>query len=160
MLILLNSGVDFSRDIRVSVKKTCFIQETKFIRVVCRNEGEMPQQQVIEQTEGVLESEAETKAVRSCSRAGPTNAGEGTSNAGEETSRAAVREARHRCPKPRTDETEPSWVRRILDAITCVRDNIRHLTNRVSHLEDSHFSRSYRGPRHSFSRGPRPANSL
>ncbi|VFQ77732.1 unnamed protein product [Cuscuta campestris] len=122
-------GVDFSRDIRVPVKNTCFIQETKFIRVVCRNEGEMPQQGVIEQTEGILESEAETEAVRSRSRAGPSNAGEGTSNAGEETSRAAVREARRRRPKPRADETEPSWVRKILDAITCVRDDIRHLTD-------------------------------
>ncbi|VFQ89735.1 unnamed protein product [Cuscuta campestris] len=120
----------------------------------------MPQQGVIEQTEGILESEAETEAVRSRSRAGPSTAGEGTSNAGEETSRAAVREARRRSPKPRADETEPSWVRRILDALTCVRDNIRHLTDRVSRLEDPRFSRSYRGPRHSFFGGPRPANSL
>ncbi|VFQ83138.1 unnamed protein product [Cuscuta campestris] len=160
MLILLNSGVDFSRDIRVPVTKTCFIQETKFIRFVCQNEGEMPQQGVIEQTEGILESEAETKAIRSRSRAGPSNAGEGTSNAGEETSRATVREARRQRPKPRADETEPSWVWRILDAITCVRDDIRHLTIRVSRLEDSRYSRSYRGPRHSVSGGHRPANSL
>ncbi|VFR02677.1 unnamed protein product [Cuscuta campestris] len=69
MLILLHSGVDFSRDIRVPVKKTCFIQELKFTRVVCQNEGEMPQRRVIEQEASVHESEAETEAVRSRSRA-------------------------------------------------------------------------------------------
>ncbi|VFQ69011.1 unnamed protein product [Cuscuta campestris] len=153
MLILLNSGVDFSRDIRVPVKKTCFIEETKFIRVVCRNEGEMPQRRVNEQEASIHESQAESEATRS-------NADEGPSNVGEETSRGAMREARRRRPKPRADEPEPSWVRRILDSITCVRNDIRHLSDRVSRLEDSRFSRSYRGPRHSFSGGPKPANSL
>ncbi|VFQ94936.1 unnamed protein product [Cuscuta campestris] len=90
MLILLRCKVDFSRDIRVPVKKTCFIQEMKLTRFICGNDGEMPQPRAtaIEQDASIHESQAETEAMPSRTGEGPSNAGEGSSNVGEETSRS------------------------------------------------------------------------
>ncbi|VFQ93882.1 unnamed protein product [Cuscuta campestris] len=136
MRILARSKVDFTRDTQVPVKKTCFITEAKFTRIVYRKENEQNLELVIPD-----EVERETKA-------------ESSQDGG---SRTTERVTRQRKTRPREEAPEPSWVKRIFDTLTCIRDDVRQLNERMTRFE---HSRSYRGPRHSLSRGARPANSL
>ncbi|VFQ94892.1 unnamed protein product [Cuscuta campestris] len=125
----------------VPVKKTCFITEAKFSRIVYREEGDVAPNLDLIVAEEEEESQNETQA--KSSRAGG--------------SRATKRVTRQRRTRPREDAPEPSWVKKICDTLTCIRDDVRQLNERMTRLEQS---RSYRGPRHSFGGGARPANSL
>ncbi|VFQ68269.1 unnamed protein product [Cuscuta campestris] len=140
MHILAHSKVDFTRDTQVPVKKTCFITEAMFSRIVYREEGDAAPNLDLIVTEEE-ESQSETQAE--------------SSQAGG--SRTMNRVTRQRKTRPREEAPEPSWVKRILDTLTCIRDDVRQLNERMTRFE---HSRSYRGPRHSFSGGARPANSL
>ncbi|VFQ71477.1 unnamed protein product [Cuscuta campestris] len=140
MHILAHCKIDFTQDTQVPVKKTCFITEAKFSQIVYREEGDAaPNLDLIvaEEEESQNETQAES------SRAGG--------------SRATERVTRQRRTRPREDAPEPSWVKRIFDSLTCIREDVRQLNERMTRFEQS---RSYRGPRHSFSGGARPANSL
>ncbi|VFQ79403.1 unnamed protein product [Cuscuta campestris] len=131
---------NLTRDTQVPVKKTCFITEAKFSRIVYREEGDAALNLdliVADEEESQNETQAES------SRAGG--------------SRATEHVTRQRRTRPREEAPEPSWVKRIFDTLTCIRDDVRELNERMTRFE---HSRSYRGPRHSFSRGARPANSL
>ncbi|VFR01033.1 unnamed protein product [Cuscuta campestris] len=132
---------DIPRDTQVPVKKTCFITEAKFSRIVYREEGDAaPNLDLIvakEEEESQNENQAES------SQAGG--------------SRATERVTRQRRTRPREEAPEPSWVKKIFDTLMCIRDDVRQLNERMTRLEQS---RSYRGPRHSFGGGARPANSL
>ncbi|VFQ96839.1 unnamed protein product [Cuscuta campestris] len=141
MHILARSKVDFTRDTQVLVKKTCFITEAKFSRIVYREEGDAAPNLDLIVAEEEEESQNENQAE--------------SSQAGG--SRATERVTRQRKTRPRKEEPEPSWVKRIFDTLTCIRDDVRQLNERMTRFE---HSRSYRGPRHSFSGGARPANSL
>ncbi|VFQ98957.1 unnamed protein product [Cuscuta campestris] len=144
-----NHGVVNKDDIRLfhvllnNVKfdwKTCFITEAKFSRIVYPEEGDAaPNLDLVVADEE--ESQNETQA--ESSRAGG--------------SRATERVTRQRRTRPREEAPKSSWVKRIFDTLTCIRDDVRQLNERMTHFEQS---RSYRGPHHSFSRGARPANSL
>ncbi|VFQ83117.1 unnamed protein product [Cuscuta campestris] len=140
MHILAHCKIDFTRDTQVPVKKTCFITEAKFSRIVYREEGDAAPNLdlvVAEEEESQNENQAES------SQAGG--------------SRATERVTRQRRTRPREEAPEPSWVKKIFDTLTCIRDDVRQLNERMTRLEQS---RSYRGPRHSFGGGARPANSL
>ncbi|VFR01043.1 unnamed protein product [Cuscuta campestris] len=140
MHILAHCKIDFTRDTHVPVKKTCFITEAKFSRIVYREEGDAALNLdliVAEEEESQNETQAES------SRAGG--------------SRATERVTRQRRTRPREEAPEPSWVKRFFDTLTCIRDDVRQLNKRMTRFEQS---RSYRGPRHSFSGGACPANSL
>ncbi|VFQ99738.1 unnamed protein product [Cuscuta campestris] len=140
MHILAHSKIDFTRDTQVPVKKTCFIPEAKFPQIVYREEGDAaPNLDLIVADEE--ESQNETQA--ESSRAGG--------------SRATKRITHQRRTRPREEAPEPSWVKRIFDTLTCIRDDVRQPNERMTRFEQS---RSYCGPRHSFSGGARPANSL
>ncbi|VFQ73469.1 unnamed protein product [Cuscuta campestris] len=140
MHILAHSKIDFTQDTQVPVKKTCFITKAKFSQIVYREEGDAaPNLDLI--VADKEESQNETQA--ESSRAGG--------------SRATERVTRQRRTRTREEAPEPSWVKRIFDTLTCIRDDVRQLNERMTRFEQS---RSYRGPRHSFSGGARPANSL
>ncbi|VFQ58917.1 unnamed protein product [Cuscuta campestris] len=136
MHILARTKVDFTRDTQVPVKKTCFITEAKFTRTVYREVNE-------QNLELVIPDEVERETEAESSQAGG--------------SRTTERVTRQRMTRPREEAPEPSWVKRIFDTLTCIRDDVRQLNERMTRFE---HSRSYRGPRHSFSGGARPANSL
>ncbi|VFQ95092.1 unnamed protein product [Cuscuta campestris] len=136
MHILAHSKVDFTRETQVPVKKTCIITEAKFTRNVYREETEQNLELVI-----LDEEERETEA--QSSQAG-----------GSRTTQRVT----HQCTtRPREEALEPSWVKRIFNTLTCIRDDVRQLNERMTRVEQS---RSYRVPRHCFSGGARPANSL
>ncbi|VFQ70089.1 unnamed protein product [Cuscuta campestris] len=140
MHILARSKVDFTRDTQVPVKKTCFITEAKFLQIVYREEGDAaPNLDLIVAEEE--ESQSETQA-------------ESSQAGGSRTTNRVTRQCKTR---PREEAPEPSWVKRIFDTLTCIRDDVRQLNERMIRFE---HSRSYRGSRHSFSGGARPANSL
>ncbi|VFQ66102.1 unnamed protein product [Cuscuta campestris] len=131
---------NLTRDTQVPVKKACFITEAKFSQIVYREEGDAaPNLDLIVADEE--ESQNETQAESSHARG----------------SRATERVTRQRKTRPREEAPKPSWVKRIFDTLTCIRDDVRQLNERMTRFEQS---RSYRGPRHSFSGGARPANSL
>ncbi|VFQ96107.1 unnamed protein product [Cuscuta campestris] len=132
---------NFTRDTQVPVKKTCFITEAKFSRIVYREESDAAPNLDLIVAEEEEESQNENQAE--------------SSQAGG--SRATERVNRQRKTRPREEAPEPSWVKRIFDTLTCIRDDVRQLNERMTRFE---HSRSYRGPRHSFSGGARPANSL
>ncbi|VFQ82753.1 unnamed protein product [Cuscuta campestris] len=136
MHILARSKVDFTRDTQVPVKKTCFITEAKFTRIVYREENE-------QNLDLVIRDEVERETEAESSQAGG--------------SRTTKRVTRQRRTRPREEAPEPFWVKRIFDTLTCIRDDVRQLNERMTRIE---HSRSYRGPRHSFSGGALPANSL
>ncbi|VFQ98024.1 unnamed protein product [Cuscuta campestris] len=139
----LTQGVSthFTRDTQVPVKKTCFITEAKFSRIVYREEGDAaPNLDLIVAEE---EEESQNKNQAESSQAGG--------------SRAMERVTRQRRTRPREEAPEPSWVKKIFDTLTCIRDDVRQLNERMTRLEQS---RSYHGPRHNFGGGARPANSL
>ncbi|VFQ77234.1 unnamed protein product [Cuscuta campestris] len=140
MHILAHCKIDFTWDTQVPVKKTCFITEAKFSRIVYREEGDAaPNLDLIVAEEEESQNETQVES----SRAGG--------------SRATERVTRQRKTRPREEAPEPSWVKRIFDTLTCIRDDVRQLNKRMTRFEQS---RSYRGSRHSFSGGARPANSL
>ncbi|VFQ73827.1 unnamed protein product, partial [Cuscuta campestris] len=141
MHILAHCKIDFTRDTQVPVKKTCFITEAKFSRIVYREEGDAAPNLDLIVAEEEEESQNENQAE--------------SSQAGG--SRATERVTRQRRTRPREEASEPSWVKKIFDTLTCIRDDVRQLNERMTRLEQS---RSYRGPRHSFGGGARPANSL
>ncbi|VFQ83121.1 unnamed protein product [Cuscuta campestris] len=141
MHMLAHCKIDFTRDTQVPVKKTCFITEAKFSRIVYREEGNASPNLDLIVVEEEEESQNETQAE--------------SSQAGG--SRATERVTRQRRTRPREEAPEPSWVKKIFDTLTCIRDDVRQLNERMTRLEQS---RSYRGPRHSFGGGARPANSL
>ncbi|VFQ73010.1 unnamed protein product [Cuscuta campestris] len=126
---------------QVPVKKTCFINEAKFSRIVYREEGDVAPNLDLIVAEEEEESQNENQAE--------------SSQAGG--SRATERVTRQRRTRPREEAPEPSWVKKIFDTLTCIRDDVCQLNERMTRLEQS---RSYRGPRHSFGGGARPANSL
>ncbi|VFQ93361.1 unnamed protein product [Cuscuta campestris] len=132
---------DFTRDTQVPVKKTCFITEAKYSRIVYREEGDVAPNLDLIVAEEEEETQNETQAESSRARG----------------SRATELVTRQRRTRPREEAPEPSWVKRIFGTLTCIRDDVRQLNERMTRLEQS---RSYRGPRHSFSGGARPANSL
>ncbi|VFQ82900.1 unnamed protein product [Cuscuta campestris] len=134
---------DFTRDTQVPVKKTCFITEAKFSRIVYREEGDAAPNLDLIVAEEEEEEESQNETQAESSRAGG--------------SRATERVTRQRRTRPREEAPEPSWVKRIFDTLMCIRDDVRQLNERMTRLEQS---RSYRGPRHSFGGGARPANSL
>ncbi|VFQ67749.1 unnamed protein product [Cuscuta campestris] len=137
MHILAHCKIDLTPDTQVPVKKTCFIAEAKFSRIVYREEGDAaPNLDLIVADEE--ESQNETQA--ESSRAGG--------------SRATERVTRQRRTRPREEALEPSWVKRIFDTLTFIRDDVRQLNERMTRFEQS---RSYCGPCHSFSGGARPA---
>ncbi|VFQ77949.1 unnamed protein product [Cuscuta campestris] len=132
---------DFTRDTQVPVKKTCFITEAKFSRIVYREEGDAAPNLDLIVAEEEQESQNENQAESSQARG----------------SRATERVTRQRRTRPREEAPEPSWVKKIFDTLTCIRDDVRQHNERMTRLEQS---RSYRGLRHSFGGGARPANSL
>ncbi|VFQ67172.1 unnamed protein product [Cuscuta campestris] len=129
---------DLTRDTRVPVKKTCFIKDIKFTGTVFRKEttGEQYLDLVVADKE---ESENEAES----SRAGG--------------SRTTGRVTRQCMTRPREEAPEPFWVNTIFDTLTCIRDDVRHLNERMTRFEQS---RSFHGPRHNFSGGPRATHSL
>ncbi|VFQ79166.1 unnamed protein product [Cuscuta campestris] len=140
MHIPAHCKIDFTRDTQVPVKKTCFITEAKFSWIVYCEEGDAaPNLDLIVAKEE--ESQNDTQA--ESSRAGG--------------SRATERVTHQRRTHPREEAPEPSWVKRIFDTLTCIRDDVRQLNERMTRFEQSH---SYRGPRHNFSGGACPTNSL
>ncbi|VFQ71949.1 unnamed protein product [Cuscuta campestris] len=140
MHILAHCKVDLTRDIRVPVKKTCFIKDTKFSRIVYREEGNAaPNLDLVVADEEESQNETQVES----SRAG-----------GSRTTECVTRQRRTR---PREEAPEPFWVKRIFDTLTCIRDDVRQLNERITRFKQS---RSFRGPRHSFSGGARPAHSL
>ncbi|VFQ86933.1 unnamed protein product [Cuscuta campestris] len=141
MHILAHCKIDFTRDTQVPVKKTCFITEAKFSRIMYREEGDAAPNLDLVIAEEEEESQNENQAE--------------SSQAGG--SRATERVTRQPRTRPREEAPEPSWVKKIFDTLTCIRDDVRQLNERMTRLEQS---RSYRGPRHSFGGGARPANSL
>ncbi|VFQ71581.1 unnamed protein product, partial [Cuscuta campestris] len=141
MHILAHCKIDLTRDTQVPVKKTCFITEAKFSRIVYREEGDAAPNLDLIVAEEEEESQNENQAE--------------SSQAGG--SRATERVTRQRRTRPREEAPKPSWVKKIFDTLMCIRDDVRQLNERMTRLEQS---RSYRGPRHSFSGGARPANSL
>ncbi|VFQ85618.1 unnamed protein product [Cuscuta campestris] len=139
--LTLNDVVCIVEDL-VPVKKTCFITEAMFSRIMYREEGDAaPNLDLIVAEEEEEESQNETQAE--------------SSQAGG--SRATERVTRQRSTRPREEAPEPSWVKKIFDTLTCIRDDVRQLNERMTRLEQSRF---YRGPRHSFGGGARPANSI
>ncbi|VFQ65931.1 unnamed protein product [Cuscuta campestris] len=116
-------------------------REAKFSRIVYREEGNAAPNLDLIVAEEEEESQNENQAE--------------SSQAGG--SRATERVTRQRRTRPREEAPEPSWVKKIFDTLTCIRDDVRQLNERMTRLEQS---RSYRGPRHSFGGGARPANSL
>ncbi|VFQ69229.1 unnamed protein product [Cuscuta campestris] len=132
---------NFTRDTQVPVKKTCFITKAKFSRIVYREEGVAAPNMDLIVVEEEEESQNETQAESSQARG----------------SRATERVTRQWRTRPREEAPEPSWVKKIFDTLTCIRDDVRQLNERMTHLEQS---RSYRVPRHSFGGGARLANSL
>ncbi|VFQ94483.1 unnamed protein product [Cuscuta campestris] len=137
MHILAHCKIDFTRDTQVPVKKTCFITEAMFSRIVYREEGNAtPNLDLIVADEEESQNETQVES----SRAGG--------------SRATEHVTRERRTRPREEAPEPSWVKRIFDTLTCIRDDVRQLNERMTRFEQ------YRGPRHSFSGGARLANSL
>ncbi|VFQ82816.1 unnamed protein product [Cuscuta campestris] len=119
----------------VPVKKTCLITKAKFSRIVSSRAN---LDLIVAE-----EEESQNKTQAESSRAGG--------------SRATERVTRQRRTRPREEVPEPSWVKRIFDTLTCIRDDVCQLNERMTRFEQS---RSYQGMRHSFSGGARPANSL
>ncbi|VFQ62989.1 unnamed protein product [Cuscuta campestris] len=99
MHILAHCKVDLTRDTQVPVKKTCFITEAKFTRIVYREENEQNLELVIPDKQE-RENEAES------SQAGG--------------SQTTERVSRQRRTPPREEAPEPSWVKMIFDTLTCI----------------------------------------
>ncbi|VFQ94489.1 unnamed protein product [Cuscuta campestris] len=97
MHILAHCKIDFTRDTQVPVKKTCFITEAKFSRIVYREEGDPAPNMDLIVAEEEEESQNETQAGGS---------------------RATERVTRQRRTRPREEAPKPSWVKKIFDTLT------------------------------------------